>query len=208
MLHLVANPVELHELGRRAVLRFDTVRHAATARQILAQDPGYIYQMGEWVRFPNGDVAVYFDVQTLGHDGRNYRAGMRENRSRDGGRTFAGLKPSPRVDGREYGYPFEFIVQGNTTYLLVMAFGYRPGDRWSVDVIKSDDNGGSWSFVRNLTAEFGGHRINESTFLPWDDGFLVSTRGYDQRQRVYRTDGSFRMLAEADLTQGNVFMES
>ena len=56
------------------MLRLDTARNAITDRKVVAQDPGLIYQMGEWVRFPNGDIAVYFDVQTLGHDGRNYRA--------------------------------------------------------------------------------------------------------------------------------------
>jgi hypothetical protein len=190
------------------MLRLDTVRNVVTARQVLARNPGLIYQMGEWVRFPNGDIAVYFDVQTLGHDGRNYRAGMRENRSGDGGRSFEGVKQSPHVDGREYGYPFDFIVQGNTTYMLVMAFGYRPGGRWSVDVIKSEDNGRSWTFVRNLTEEFGGHRINESAFLPWDNGFLVTTRAYGDSQRLYRTDAQFRKLAEIDLSATHPFMES
>ena len=190
------------------MLRLDTARNVITGRQVVARDRGLIYQMGEWVRFPNGDVGVYFDVQTQGHDGRNYRAGMRENRSRDGGRTFEGVKRSPLVDGREYGYPFDFIVQGKTTYMLVMAFGYRPGDRWSVDVIKSEDNGQSWNFVRNLTGEFGGHRINESAFLPWDGGFLVTTRAYGDSQRLYRTDAQFRKLAEVDLSATNAFMES
>ncbi|MSU72694.1 MAG: exo-alpha-sialidase [Opitutus sp.] len=190
------------------LVRFDTARHVITQRQVVAHDPGFIHQMGEWVRFPNGDIAVYLDVQTLGDDGRNYRSGMRENRSRDGGRTFEGLKVSPRVDGREYGYPFDFIVQGNTTYMLVMAFGYRPGERWSVDVIQSVDNGRSWTFVRNLKEEFGGHRINESAFVPWEDGFLVTTRAYGDSARLYRTDKNFRRLAGADLSQTNAFIQS
>ncbi|MBI4626155.1 MAG: exo-alpha-sialidase [Verrucomicrobia bacterium] len=190
------------------MLRFDTARNAIVNRQVVAQDPGYIHQMGEWVKFPNGDIAVYFDVQNIGHDGKNYRTGMRENRSSDGGRTFNGLKVSPRLGEREYGYPFDFIVQGKTTYMLVMAFGYRPGGRWSVDVIKSEDNGRNWSFVRNLTEEFGGHPINESAFLPWGGGFMVTTRANGTSQRLYRTDRDFRKLAETDLSKANVFMES
>lgn len=189
------------------MLRFDPVRNVVTGRQVVAQDPGFIHQMGEWVKFPNGDIAVYYDVQHLGHDGKNYRTGMRENRSRDGGRTFDGLRLSPRVDGREYGYPFDFIVQGNVTYLLVMAFGYRPGDRWSVDVIRSADDGATWTFVRNLTEEFGGHRINESAFVPWEDGFLVTTRAYGESQRLYRTDRNFRKRAETDLSKANAFIQ-
>ncbi len=190
------------------MLRFDTAQDRITGRQVIAHDPGIIYQMGEWVKFPNGDIAVYFDVQNIGHDGRHYRSGMRENRSTDGARSFQGLRRSPLVDGREYGYPFDFIVQGRTTYMLVMGFGYRPGGRWSVDVIKSDDNGATWTFVRNLTEEFGGHRINESAFVPWKDGFLVTTRAYGDSERLYRTDGSFRNLAEADLSAANPFIES
>jgi len=89
-----------------------------------------------------------------------------------------------------------------------MAFGYRPGGRWSVDVIKSTDNGQSWAFVRNLTEEFGGNPINESAFLPWKDGFLVTTRAYGDKERIYRTDRDFRKLAEADLSAANPFMES
>ena len=188
-------------------LRFDTRRNVTVDRQVVAYEPGYIQQMGEWVRFPNGDVSIYIDVQTRGHDGRNYRAGMRENRSRDGGRTFEGLKKSPMVGEREYNYPYDFLVQGDTTYMLVMAFGYRPGSRWSVDVIKSTDNGLSWSFVRSLTEEFGGHPINESAFLPWGDGFLVTTRAYGTSERLYRVDCDFRKLAEADLSADNAFME-
>ena len=190
------------------MLRFDPTRNVITQRGVVAQEPGIIEQMGEWVRFPNGNIGVYFDVQAKGDDGRAYRAGMRENRSTDGGRTFQGVRRSAMVDGVEYGYPFDFVVEGRTTYMLVMAFGYRPGGRWSVDVIRSDDNGGSWHFVRNLSQEFGGHPINESAFMRYKDGFLVTTRGYDSHERLYRTDATFHKLAEADLTEANSFIES
>lgn len=188
--------------------RFDTAKNVASQRQVIAYDAGFIQQMAEWVRFPNGDIAVYMDVQHLGADGRNYRTGMRENRSRDGGKTFEGLKKSPLVDGRECGYPFDFIVEGNTTYMLVMGFGYRPGERWSVDVIKSTDNGGSWSFVRNLSTEFGIPQT-ESAFIRHGDGFIVSTVGYDQNlmARLHETDGNFKVRRQVELTRKYPFIE-
>lgn len=194
--------------SRIEMLRFDTAKNLVRDRQIVAQEPGIIHQMGEWVRFPNGDVAVYMDVQTLGADGRNYRAGMRENRSHDGGRTFAGLRKSRQVDGREYGYPFDFIVEGQTTYMLVMAFGYRPGDRWSVDVLKSTDNGASWSFVRNLAEEFNIPQT-ESAFIRHDDGFIVASISYDRglSTRLHRTDGDFKLRHQVDLTGKYPFIE-
>ena len=190
------------------VIGFDTAKNLVRSRQVVARDPGFIHQMAEWVRFPNGDLAVYMDVQTLGADGRNYRAGMRENRSLDGGRTFVGLKKSPLVGGREYGYPFDFIVEGDTTYMLVMAFGYRPGERWSVDVLKSTDNGGSWTFVRNLAEEFGIPQT-ESAFIRHGDGFIVATVGYDQNLmgRLHATDGNFKVRHQVELTRKYPFIE-
>lgn len=92
--------------------------------------------------------------------------------------------------------------------MLVMGFGYRPGGRWSVDVIRSADKGASWSLVRNLTSEFGGHKINESAFVPWKDGYFVTTREYGPNQRIYWTDKEFRMLKENNLSARYEFIES
>jgi hypothetical protein len=77
-----------------------------------------------------------------------------------------------------------------------------------VDVIRSDDHGTTWRFVRNLSQEFGEVPINESAFIRHGDGFLVSTRGYDDRQRVHLTDASFRVLRQCDLTATHSFITS
>jgi hypothetical protein len=103
------------------MLRLDTARNVITARQVVVQNSRFIYQMCEWVRFPNGDLAVYFDVQTLGHDGRNFRAGMRENRSHDGcahqptGEHSAGLAAGScrNSTGEDLVHPLGEVLQPN-----------------------------------------------------------------------------------------------
>ena len=90
-----------------------------------------------------------------------------------------------------------------------MAFGYHlPGGRWSVDAVRSDDNGQSWRFVRNLTEEFGGIRANESGFVRHGDGFIVTTRGYDRIARLHRTDRDFKVRHQSDLTGKYPFINS
>ncbi len=176
-----------------------------------------IMQMGEWVRFPNGDVANYIDAQERDANGRNQRIGVRVVRSTDGGRTFGPVERLGVVDGVEYGYPFAFIVEGRTTWALVMSFSNLQGGyvvhpprphAGQVAVIRSDDNGRSWRFVRDLTREFGGIPINESYFIRHGDGFLVVTRGYDNRARLHLTDGNLKVGKQVDLTETHDFIAS
>src|SRR5690606_40147166 len=170
---------------------------------------GWIDRMGNWVRFSDQSIRLYIDTQNIGHDNDNYRAGLREVRmDMKGGKYVPQLTVrTPMVGEREYGYAFDFIVDGSTTYMLVMGFGYRPGGVWSVDVIQSTDNGKSWTLVRNLTEEFGGHKINESAFVPWEDGYIVTTREYGPNQRIYRTDKNFKMIKQRNLSESNEFIQ-
>ena len=189
------------------VVRLDPASGRLRAHGPLARIEGQILQMGEWVRFPNGSVANFIDAQEPGR--ATTRTGLRVIRSADGGRTFGPLERVGPVDDVEYGYAFDAIIEGGTTWLLAMTFANLPGGRsvtptrplaGSVDVLRSDDSGRSWRRVRALSAEFGGIAINESAFLREGDGFLVTTRGYDNRQRLHRTDGEFRLLRQADLS--------
>lgn len=197
------------EAGLEMVL-FNTKDNKIIQREKLSIDAGIIHQMGEWVRFPNGTIKLYIDAQHSGHDKDNYRTGLREISLKKSGAGFtaSASKLSPTVDGREYGYVFDYIVSGNTTYLLVMGFGYRPGGKWSVDVIESKDNGKSWRLVRDLTEELGGHKINESAFIPWEDGYIVTTREYGPNQRIYKLDKDFKLLKEHNLSESNEFIEN
>lgn len=176
--------------------------------QRLPAPPPKLYQMGELARLPDGTVAIYVDVQAVGWDGRHYRAGAEVLRWNAARAAFDAPAPVAPVNGVQYGYPFDFISEGRTTWQLIMAFGYMQGGRWSVDALRSDDAGRSWNFVRNLTAEFGGIRANESGFVRHGDGFIVSTRGYDNLERLHRTDGEFRVRHQVELTGKYPFINS
>ena len=197
------------------LVRLDPQTGRASGRRALAQLDGHIMQMGEWVRFPNGDIANYIDAQVPGSP--TTRAGLRVVRSTDGGKTFGALERVGRIDGVEYGYAFDALTEGKTTWLLVMTFANLPGGKpapparapaGSVDVIRTDDNGRTWRFVRNLSHEFGDVPINESAFLRSGGGFLVTTRGYDSRERLHLTDGDFRLQRQTDLTATHAFIAS
>jgi hypothetical protein len=183
------------------VMRHTLSTGATTLIQRMPAPPPRLYQMGELVQLPDGTRALYIDVQAVGWDGRHYRSGaevIRWDATRGAFGPAEVLKP---IDGVLYGYPFEFISEGRTTWQLLMAFGYhQPGGRWSVDVVRSEDSGRSWRFVRNLAEEFGGAKINESGFTRHGDGFLVTTRGYDRIARLHRTDGEFRVRRQVDLS--------
>jgi hypothetical protein len=172
-------------------------------------------QMGEWVRFPNGDIANYIDAQ---RPTAPSRIGLRFVRSQDGGHNFGPVERVGKIDGVEYGYAFESITRDQSTWMLVMTFanldgggepvfgaGSQPG---TVDVIRSDDNGTNWRFVANITRELGGAPINESSFVPYGDGFLVAARGYDRQQWLLRTDSDFKLLHRVDLASTHPFIRS
>jgi hypothetical protein len=168
-----------------------------------------LHQMGELARHPDGSIALYVDVQSVGWDGRHYRSGAEVIRWNEERQAFDSSAPLGMVNGVWYGYPFDFLAEGRTTWQLIMAFGYhQPGGRWSVDAIRSEDSGRSWSFVRNLTEEFGGIRGNESAFVRHADGFILTTRGYDRIERLHRTDGEFRVRQQVDLTGKYSFINS
>jgi len=193
--------------ARLEMARFDAVEQRVLEVRTIAQIDDLIMQMGEWVGFPNGDMASYIDIHVAGIKGTPYRTGMVATRSTDGGKTFGPVEQVGLIDGVEYGYPLEHLNVGGTTYLLAMTFEYLTGRRGSVDVIASDDDGSSWRFVRNLSSEFGGVPINETTFVACGSGYLVSTRGYDSRQRLHRVDADFALEAEVDLTESTAFID-
>ena len=197
------------------LVRLDPATARVTGRQTLAQLEGHIMQMGEWVRFPNGDLANYIDAQVPGRP--TTRAGLRMVRSADGGKTFSAHERVGPIDGVEYGYAFDAVSEGRTTWMLVMTFANLPGGKsapnarppaGSVDVVRSEDNGRSWRFVRNLSREFGDVPINESAFIRHGAGWLVTTRGYDSRERLHLTDGEFRLVRQTDLTETHSFITS
>lgn len=191
------------------LLRLDKAAATSLANVTLAAVPDEIMQMGEWVRFGNGDIANYIDAQ---HRQGSLRSGLAVVRSEDGGRTFGPVGRLGLVDGVEYGYCFDAITREGTTWMLVMTFANLEGGKLvhktksqpgSVDIIRSDDNGRSWRFARSLTRELGEAPINESAFIAHGGGFIVTARGYDDREWLLRTDADFKCLARVDLTASN-----
>jgi len=194
-------------------LRFDKASNRKLSQGTLAAVKGEIMQMGEWVQFPNGDIANYIDAQKP----RVLRTGLAVLRSTDGGRTFGPVQRMGLVDGVEYGYAFDAISRHGSTWMLVMTFANLPGGKLvykyssqpgSVDVIRSDDHGRTWRFVRSLTQELGGAPINESAFVAHGDGFLIVSRGYDDRQWLLRTDAGFKLVAKTNLPAAHPFLKT
>jgi len=191
------------------LLRLGKASGKVLATGTLAAVEGEIMQMGEWVRFGNGDVANYIDAQAAQG---SLRTGLAVVRSNNGGKIFGPVRRAGVIDGVEYGYAFDSITRGQTTWLLVMTFANLTGGKLvhktksqpgSVDVIRSDDNGLTWRFVRSITNELGGAPINESAFMAHGDGFIVTARGYDNREWLLRTDAEFKLIAKTDLTAAN-----
>ncbi|MDO8543119.1 MAG: hypothetical protein Q7S40_22015 [Opitutaceae bacterium] len=177
-------------------------------QRLVAPEPK-LYQMGEFARLADGSITLNVDVQSIGWDGRHYRSGAEVFRWSAARRAFDPPARMAPVSGVLYGYPFGFITEGETTWQLIMAFGYhQPGGRWSVDALRSTDAGRSWQFVRNLTEEFGGIRGNESGFVRHGDGFIVTTRGYDKIERLHRVNRDFRVQHQVDLTGKHPFLNS
>ena len=198
-------------------VHFDPAKQRLVGSAIDFREPGLVMQDGEFARFPNGDIAGYFDVQSPAV----IRQGLVQYRSTDGGRTFRNLRKVGVIDGVEYGYAFEAITSGSTTWMLVMTFRSLPGGAesvesikdlpahaGSVDAIRTDDNGKSWRRVRNLSRAFGNLPINESSFVRYGDGFIVTTRGYNNHEWLTLTDHEFVAKKQVDLTNKYPFVRS
>jgi hypothetical protein len=195
------------------LLRLDAATGRVKGRSTLAQVDGQIMQMGEWVRFANGDVANFIDAQ---RKEAPTRTGLRVVRSTDAGHTFGPVERVAAIDGVEYGYAFEAITKTKTTWMLAMTFvnleggsnikNLRP-QTGSVDVIRTDDNGRTWHFVRSITQELGGEAINESSLVPCAGGYIIAVRGYS-RQWLLLTDAEFKVQRKVNLEKVYPFIKS
>lgn len=183
------------------IIRFDLESGHAIQDPIQIGIPDRIMEMGEWVRFPDGTLGTYIDAQKTDEDRNAIRIGLRGAISRDNGKSFGPLERVGVIDGIEYGYLFNSVIVGQRLYALIMTFEYLAGGRRSVDALFTDDNGTSWHFIRNLSQEFGDIRINESSLIPYQNGFLVATRGYDSMARIHQVDMNFKLIREKNLTE-------
>jgi hypothetical protein len=183
------------------IVRFDLESGRPIQEPIQLAIPGEAMQMGEWVRFPDGTLSTYIDALTVDEEGKHIRTGLVRSLSRDNGKSFGPLERVGIIDGVEYGYLFEAVSIGQRLYALIMTFEYLAGGRRSVDALYTDDNGETWHFIRNLSDEFGDVRINESSLIPYKNGFIVATRGYDNMQRLHQVDMDFNLITETNITE-------
>lgn len=155
-------------------------------------------QNPEILRMPNGDVVVYVDRQT---PGGKERMGLVELRSTDGGITWRDMGVVGSIDGIEYGYAFDDYIDGNTVYVLWMTFSELKGSggKRSVHVLKSTDNGKSWTNIKNLTAEFGSV-FNECSIARYHNKFLIIGRLDDKGSAMlFETDDHFNLIEKVNL---------
>jgi hypothetical protein len=194
-------------------LRYDKTSQMVRSQGVLASLDGEIIQMGEWVRFPNGDIANYLDIQRSA----GQRSGLGLVRSEDGGRSFSPVQRLGVVDGVEYGYAFDACSRKEATWLVAMTFANLPGGHLvhrttsqpgSVDVLRSDDHGRTWRFVCSLTQTLDQAPINESTLVAFGDGYLIAARGYDGRQWLLHMDADFQLIAKTNLREAYPFLQT
>src|SRR5687767_7175264 len=99
----------------------EVIRHTLSTgatklvQRLSAQTPK-LYQIAELVRFPDGTIAMYIDVQSVGWDNRHYRSGAEVSRWSDVRQAFDTPVPLGLVNGLLYGYPLDFISEGQTTW--------------------------------------------------------------------------------------------
>lgn len=183
------------------ILRFDLESGRSLQEPIQLAIPNEAMQMGEWVRFPDETLGTYIDALTVDEEGKHIRTGLVGSISRDNGKSFGPLERVGIIDGVEYGYLFDTVTVGQRLYALIMTFEYLAGGRRSVDALYTDDNGETWHFIKNLSQEFGDIRINESSLIRYQDGFLITTRGYDSMQRLHQVDMEFNLINETNITE-------
>ncbi len=127
------------------------------------------------------NVANYIDAQKKSPA---LRTGLCVVRSENQGQSFSDVSRVGVIDGVEYGYAFDSLNRGTTTFMLVMTFANLPGGKQifnrgsqpgSVDVIKSEDNGRTWRFVRAITAELVMYRSMKAPLCR--DGGWLPARG-------------------------------
>lgn len=183
------------------VMRFNTVSNKVVEHKSIGSLPNRKFQLTIPVEIAPSDWRFYTDLQEQGDDNKNYRVGMHFASGRDVIKTVDTWKPFPLIEGVEYGYPLDFIVEGKTVYMLAMSFGYRPGSLWSVAVLQSTDGAKTWKKIKNISEALGGGPINESGFTRIGSDFVVVSRGYPgQETKIARFDKDFTIKQVVDLT--------
>ncbi len=166
------------------------------SRTTTDQTSGVINQNPELMRMPDGTLYNYVDQQI---GGTKTRMGVRVFKSTDDGSSFTDEGAFPQVGSYSYGYFFDDYNDDGTVYMLAMSFPELTGGQRAVHVIKTTDNGATWSYVKNLNTEFA-FAFNESSIEKVDGGFIIIARGDNQVTRIFKTDESFNLVAQQNWT--------
>jgi hypothetical protein len=182
------------------LIAFDPLREKVVERRLVHGQENIVDHSLEMVTMPNGDLVIYSGRLVSGAIPHR-RTGIWQFRSTDGGKTWQDEGRLMPINGLGYGYVFEGCRVDRSCYVLAMTFPELEGGLRAVHALRSEDNGRTWSHVRNLSDAFGGLPINESSFVREGDRFVITTRGYDDVQRLHLTDDAFCELKQTKLTE-------
>ncbi len=182
------------------VFHYDPLAEVISNRKIVAHQEGFTLQNGEFARFANGDIGLYVDPHFPNSIAKH---GLVAYRSADNGMNFEEEGKVGLINGLEYVYAFECLTEGDTTWMLATPYRHYRNLKGppKVDLLRSDDNGKSWQFVKSLREEFGNAPLSESSIIRFGGEYLFATRGKDPVLRLHVTDSEFNLVREADLTQ-------
>ncbi|MBD2846633.1 exo-alpha-sialidase [Paenibacillus sp. IB182496] len=155
-----------------------------------------VNQNPELVQMPGGTLVNYVDWQ---QGGTKDRLGVRVFASGDDGDTFASAGALPAVGGYEYGYTFDDYVDGSDVYMLAMSFPELGSPR-AVHMLKSSDDGATWSHLKNLNTALG-YSFNESALEKYGSTYIIAARGDAAGStKLFKTDAAFDLLDARDLS--------
>ena len=176
-----------------AIMVFNPTTKTIISKTVIDATAGEAAQDPELMKMPNGDLVIYLDVQRVDPADPQQRYGIKEIRSTDDGATWKvraadgtyksvedvakhGYMRLTDDQGIIYGYTFDDVTVDGTVYMLAMSFpelAECPGR--SVHLVKSNNNGASWTHMKNLSAEFN-LAFNESTLESYCNGFIINCR--------------------------------
>ncbi|TAM96742.1 MAG: exo-alpha-sialidase [Chitinophagaceae bacterium] len=179
------------------------IRYDPRIMKVISRGPiyktKYNNQNTEILKMPNGDVVIYVDRQM---PGPKKRIGLEELRSTDDGITWKDMGTVGLVNGVQFGYAFDDYIEGHTIYALWMTFPELRGSEGerSVHVVKSNNNGESWTDIKDLTKAYK-KAFNESTLVKYNNGFLIVARADEKGSAfIFKTDSNFNLIKEKNLS--------
>ena len=190
------------------IIVFNPKTETVISKNVIDGTVGENAQNPELLQMPNGDVMIYLDVQVVGSKNR---MGVKQFRSTDGGENWT-VETDPITGtyavltddkGTQYGYTFDDVTVDGVVYMLAMTFPELNNNDAgkSVHIIKSSDNGKTWSHVKNLNIEFN-FNFNESSIEVCGDGFIIIARGDSKAiPRAFYTDKDFNTVKIQDYTE-------